>query len=249
MEQRDSDYIQDLAVRQERAGADFIDINAGAFVEDEAGTLEWAMTEVQAVTAKPISIDSPSGEAIKRGLALHKNGKPFINSITRETERWKQLFPLVVENDTYVLGLCIDDKGISDKPEVRARIAERIINDLVKAGKKTEDIAIDPLTTPIGVDWNYGLFVLDTIRIIKQNFPETKLITGLSNVSYGLPARKQINRAFMIACMAHGLDGALINPLDQTMMSLITTTEAVLGKDPYCTNYIKAFREGLIVKE
>jgi len=249
MEKKDAEYIRSLTIKQDEAGADFIDVNAGAFVFEELEKLEWAMNEVQSVTKKPVAIDSPRGEAIKLGLKIHKNGKPMINSITMESERWKQVFPLAIEYDAFILGLCIDDKGIPENADDRVKIAEKIINELTKAGKKIEDIAIDPLTTPLSVNSNYGMMVMDTIKLIKNNFPQVKIITGLSNISYGLPARKQINRAFMVSCMVNGLDGALIDPLDKIMMSIIKATEAVLNKDPYCANYLKAYRKGLVVKE
>jgi cobalamin-dependent methionine synthase I len=249
MEGRDSQYLADLAKKQDEAGSDFIDVNAGAFVDDEIEMLEWAIKEIQKVTQKPLAIDSPRGKAIEAGLKLHKNGKPMINSITKESERWKEIFPLAVKSESYILGLCIDNNGIPDSADDRARIAESIINDLIKAGKPLDDIAIDPLTTPLSVNTGYGIVVTDTVRIIKERFPEVKLITGLSNISYGLPARRQVNRAFVVICMAHGLDGALIDPLDRTMMSTIRATEALLNRDPFCANYLKAFRRGLIAKE
>jgi 5-methyltetrahydrofolate--homocysteine methyltransferase len=249
MEKKDAAYIKGLAEKQDKAGATFIDLNAGAFVYDELEKLEWALNQVQEVTGKPIAIDSPRAEAIKLGLKLHKNGKPFINSITKESERWKQVFPLAVGSDAYVLGLCIDDGGIPEGADARVRIASGIVGDLVKAGKKIEDIAIDPLTTPLSVNSNFGVVLMDTIRMLKKSYPDVKVITGLSNISYGLPARKQVNRAFMVACMAAGLDGALIDPLDQVMMSLIKATEALLNKDPYCASFLKAYRAGMIAKD
>lgn len=249
MEKKDSEYIRNLALKQDEAGADFIDVNAGAFVFDEVEKLEWAINEVQEVTKKPLAIDSPRGEAMSQGLKLHKNGKPMLNSITKESERWEQILPLAIETDSCVLGLCIDDSGIPDEADQRVKIASSIINDLVKGGKKIEDIAIDPLTTPLSVNTNFGMIVIDTIKKVKSNFPEVKLITGLSNISYGLPARKQINRAFIVMCMVNGLDGAIIDPLDSTMMSLVLATEALLNKDPYCGNYLKAYRKGLVPKE
>jgi cobalamin-dependent methionine synthase I len=249
MENSDADYIRNLAIQQDEAGADFIDVNAGAFIDDELEKLEWAMKEIQAVTSKPLAIDSPRAKAIEMGLGLHRNGKPMINSITKESERWKEIFPLAVEGDSYILGLCIDNNGIPDLADERVRIAESIINDLTKAGKPIEDIGIDPLTTPLSVNTNYGILVIQTIERIKKQFPEVKLITGLSNISYGLPARRQVNRAFVTMCMVYGLDGALIDPLDRVMMSIIRATEALLNKDPFCTNYLKDYRKGLITKE
>jgi len=249
MTTRNAGYLKDLAKKQDEAGADFIDVNAGAFVDDEMEILKWALEEVMSVTEKPIAVDSPRGEAIKMGLEMHRNGKALLNSITKESDRWQEVFPVAVEHDCLVLGLCIDDNGIPEEADKRIQIADRIINDLVKAGKNIEDIAIDPLTTPLSVNTSYGIIVLDTIKGVKKNFPEVKLITGLSNISYGLPARKQVNRAFVVNCMVNGLDGALIDPLDTTMMSLIFATEALMNKDPFCGNYLKAFRAGQVTKD
>lgn len=249
MQNADADYIMGLAKKQDEAGADFIDVNAGAFVNDEIEKLEWAIEQVQSATKKPLAIDSPRGEAIKRGLALHRNGKPMINSITKEKGRWKEIFSVAVENDAYVLGLCIDDRGIPDDPSSRFKIAKGIIDDLTKAGKKLEDIAIDPLTTPLSVNTKYGLTVLQTIKLLREEYPGLKIITGLSNISYGLPARKQVNRAFIVACMVYGLNGALIDPLDPILMSMVRATEALLDRDTYCTGYLKAYRAGLLMKD
>jgi 5-methyltetrahydrofolate--homocysteine methyltransferase len=91
--------------------------------------------------------------------------------------------------------------------------------------------------------------VLQTIKLLREEYPGLKIITGLSNISFGLPARKQINRAFLVACMVHGLNGALIDPLDQVLMSMMRATEALLDKDPYCSGYLKAYRAGLVVKD
>ena len=220
-----------------------------AMTNRNADYLKDLAKKVMSITEKPIAVDSPRGEAIKMGLELHRNGKPLLNSITKESDRWKEVFPVALEHDCLVLGLCIDDNGIPEEADKRVQIADRIINDLVKAGKNIEDIAIDPLTTPLSVNTNYGIIVLDTIKGVKKNFPEVKLITGLSNISYGLPARKQVNRAFVVNCMVNGLDGALIDPLDTTMMSLIYATEALMNKDPFCGNYLKAFRAGQVTKD
>jgi len=119
MANRDADYIKNLAKRQDEAGADFIDVNAGAFVDDEMEVLKWALEEVMSVTEKPIAVDSPRCEAIKMGLELHRNGKPMLNSITKESERWKEVFPVAVEHDCLVLGLCIDDSGIPEEADKR----------------------------------------------------------------------------------------------------------------------------------
>jgi 5-methyltetrahydrofolate--homocysteine methyltransferase len=246
MENQDAAWIKTMATRQEQAGVDYIDVNAGVFGEEELDKLQWTIEQVQAVCKTPLSIDSPRPDAIKLGLELHANGKPLINSISKETNRWNEMFTPALESEAVVLGLCIDDNGISDQPETRLKIADQIINDFVRAGKKIDDIAIDPITTPIGVNTKFGLTTLDTIERIRGKFPEVKIITGLSNISFGLPARKQLNRAFVVMCMAFGLNGALVNPLDPVMMSIIKAADSLLDHDPYCAEYLKAYRNGLV---
>ena len=248
MENRDAPYIQDLALRQDKAGADFIDVNAGAFAKGELEHLEWAITQVQAVTKKPLSIDSPQKVAIERGLRLHRNGKPLINSITMEGRKWAEVAPLALEYESYVLGLCIDDDGIPADVGKRVKIAGRIIEGLLKKGKSIDDVWIDPVTTPVSANQDLGIVLLETIQEIHHEFPEVKLVTGLSNVSFGLPIRKQVNRACVAMCLACGLDGALIDPLDEVLMSIVKAAEVILKRDVFCKGYITAYREERISK-
>ncbi len=248
MENRDAPYIQDLALRQDKAGADFIDVNAGAFAKGELEHLEWAITQVQAVTKRPLSIDSPQGSAIERGLRLHKNGKPLINSITMEKMKWGKVAPLALEYDSYILGLCIDDEGIPADVDKRVKIAGRIIEGLLKKGKSIDDVWIDPITTPVSANQDLGIVLLETIRKMRHEYPQVKLVTGVSNVSFGLPLRKQVNRACIAMCMACGLDGALLDPLDEVLMSIVKAGEVILKRDMFCKGYITAYREERLSK-
>lgn len=123
-------------------------------------------------------------------------------------------------------------------------IAERLINNLHKEGVALDDIFIDPLVRPVGTGSHYGNVALETIRTIKTNFPETHITCGLSNISFGIPARKLMNTAFMVAAMASGMDGAILDPLDKQLMSFLYATDALLGRDEYCMEYITLYRDG-----
>ena len=248
MLEKDAEYIKDLAIRQDKSGADFIDVNAGAFLKGELEHLQWAIEQVQSVTDKPLAIDSPHGEALKFGLSLHKNGKPLINSITMEKKKWDEVASLAVEFDSYILGLCINDNGIPNDVDERVKIAGSIIEGLQKKGKKIEDIWIDPITTPVSANQDMGIILMETIQKLRKEFPEVKLVTGLSNVSFGLPIRKQVNRACIAMCMAYGLDGALADPLDGVLMSIVKAGEVILKKDLYCEQYLSAYRKDLLSK-
>lgn len=246
MESYDTAAIQDLAKRQYEAGAAYIDINAGMFIDDEPERVKWLVETVQAVVDAPLTIDSPNPLALESGLKANKNGKPIINSITDETSRYNAVMPLIAKYNTAVIALCMDDKGMPETVEDRVIIAERLVEKMTKEGVKIEDIYIDPMIRPIGTGSHYGTVAIETIRKVKQEFPDVHIACGLSNISFGIPARKLINQAFLIVAMSAGMDGAIMDPLDKKLMSFIYATEALMGLDDYCMNYLTRFREGLL---
>ena len=244
MEARDMAAIQELAIGQTRAGASYLDLNAGMFRGEEPEMMTWLANTVQAVCDTPFSIDSPSPAAIKAGLLANRNGKPIINSITDEKERYEAILPLALKYQTGLVALCMDDKGMPETAEDRVVIARRLIHKLQGEGLALGDIYIDPMIRPVGTGSHYGVVAIETIRTIKQKYPEVHIACGLSNVSFGLPARKLINQALLVAAMAAGMDGAILDPLDRKLMSFVYAAEALLGVDDYCMNYLTKFREG-----
>jgi 5-methyltetrahydrofolate--homocysteine methyltransferase len=128
--------------------------------------------------------------------------------------------------------------------EERLKNARLLVERLRDVGVADEDIYLDPLVCPVSTDSRFGKIVIDTLRAMKAEFPEVQTICGLSNVSFGLPERKWINRAFMVLTMAAGLDAVIIDPLDRVMMALIYAAEATLGKDEFCMEYLSAARSG-----
>lgn len=244
IENYDADAVADLARRQYEAGADYIDINAGIFVEDEPERLAWLATTVQDAIDAPLTIDSPSAEAIKKALEVNKNPKVMINSITDEPARFDEIMPLVVEYKTSIVALCMDVTGMPETVDDRVSIAERLIEKLTKEGVPIENIFIDPLVRPISTGIHYGNVAIDTIRKVKEEFPNVHIACGLSNISFSLPARKLINQAFLIAAIGAGMDGAIIDPMDKKLVSMIYASEALFGRDSYCKNYLKKFRSG-----
>jgi len=121
-------------------------------------------------------------------------------------------------------------------------VAKRLVDALRTEGVEQSHIYLDPLIQPISVQNDFGLVALSVIRRVKQEFPEINTTCGLSNISFGLPQRGKLNRAFLIMAMAAGLDSAILDPLDDELMDVIKTSEALLGKDRFCKNYIRAFR-------
>jgi 5-methyltetrahydrofolate--homocysteine methyltransferase len=239
---RDFRYIQDIARKQVAAGALYVDVNAGTRVKDEVEILPWLVEVVQEAVEVPLCIDSPNPRAIEKALKKHK-GRALINSITDEKERFDQIAPLLLEYNARIVALCIDDEiGMPDTADQRLVIVHRLAEKLMKLGVEGQDIFFDPLIKPISVNINFGNEVLETISRIKESYPEVHVTCGLSNISFGLPGRKEVNQAYLVMCMARGMDSAIIDPLDERLMSLLISTRALLGKDRYCREYLKFHR-------
>jgi cobalamin-dependent methionine synthase I len=245
IENRDTDSIQKVAKDQAEAGADYIDVNAGIFVGEEPGHLKWLVETVQQVVDKPCAIDSPDPVAIEAALSVHK-GTPMINSISLEKERYEKLMPIIADTQMKVIALCMSDEGMPQTVGDRMKIAEKLVAGLQENHVKLENIFIDPLVQPLSVNDTFGVEFINAIEKIMAAYPGIHTACGLSNISYGLPARKFLNQTFMTMAIAKGLDGAIVNPLDKRMMANIIAAEALFGKDDYCTNYLQAFRGGMI---
>jgi cobalamin-dependent methionine synthase I len=244
IEAGDAAAIQKVATDQAAAGADYIDVNAGIFVGKEPHYLKWLVETVQAVTDKPCAIDSPDPGAIEAALAAHQ-GTPMINSISLEKDRYEKLMPIIAGTPMKVIALCMSDEGMPQTVDDRMRIADTLVDGLVKNNIPVENIFVDPLVQPVSVDNSFGVEFINAIEKIVAAFPGIHTACGLSNISYGLPARKFMNQTFMTMAIAKGLDGAIINPLDGRMMANIVAAEALAGRDSFCMNYLKAFRAGM----
>jgi 5-methyltetrahydrofolate--homocysteine methyltransferase len=242
IEAEDTAAIEKVAADQKAAGADYIDVNAGIFVDREVEHLTWLVKLVQAATDMPCSLDSPDPKAIEAGLAVHQ-GNAFINSISLEKERYDALLPVIAGTDCKVVALCMSDAGMPETVDDRLKVADELINGLVKNNVKIENIFVDPLVQPVGTNPAFGMAFLDAITRITSRFEGVHTMCGLSNISYGLPERKFLNQTFMVMAIAKGLDGAIINPLDQRMMANIIAAEALAGRDHFCMKYLTAYRQ------
>ena len=247
IEAQDSLMIQNIADSQAASGASYIDVNAGVFVEKEKKYLNWCIDNIIEVTDLPVCIDSSNGAAIESALAYFQkksNAVPMINSISLEKKKMDQLLPLISGTDLKIVAMCMNDEGMPKTVEERLSIAEQLVNVLVQNNVKIENIYIDPLVQALSTDSSLGKTFLVTIEEIIRRYEGIHTMCGLSNISYGLPNRKDLNRVFMSMAIAKGLDGAIINPLDKQMMATITTADALVGRDEFCKNYLKAYRAG-----
>ena len=244
IEAQDSEAIKKIALDQDRAGADYIDVNAGIFVEHESDYMKWLVETVQSVTDKPCALDSPDPRVIEAGMAVH-TGTPMVNSISLEKSRYETLLPVIAGTDCQVIALCMSDAGMPETVDDRLSIADKLINGLIQNHIKIENIWVDPLVQPVSVNKNFGLAFIESVKQIMVRFEGVHTACGLSNISYGLPIRKTLNQTFMVMAIAAGLDGAIVNPLDKAMMASIIAAETLAGRDDFCMKYIAAYREGV----
>jgi 5-methyltetrahydrofolate--homocysteine methyltransferase len=238
---RHQEQIQQVAKNQIEAGANYIDVNAGVFVGEEPAYLEWLVKTVQSAVSEPCCIDSPDPKAIEAALAVH-TGAAMINSISLEKNRFDSLLPIVAGTDLKVVALCMSDEGMPETADDRMAIADKLVNRLVQNNVAIDNIYVDPLVQPVSTNVQFGVEFLNAIEKITATFKGVHTLCGLSNVSFGLPNRKLLNQTFMSMAIVKGLDGAIVNPLDKKMMASIITAEALAGKDPYCMQYLKAYR-------
>ena len=243
---RDSDYFRKLAREQVNGGARMLDVNVGTFRKNEAENIKWLINTVQEAVDVPLCIDSSNYLAIKEGLNDYnwEAGKPLINSVTGEKEKLKTILPLVKEYQCSVIALAMDDSGIPQNSSGRIEIIEKLIEEFAKQEIPFEDVYFDPLVLPVSSDIQNANITLEVLRKIKESYPTIKTIMGLSNISYGLPKRILINQSFAILAMSLGLDAVILDPTDKRIMGLMQSTNVLLGKDNFCFEYIKAFREG-----
>lgn len=240
---RNTAFIQNEAKIQAVAGADYIDVNAGIFVEEEVKHLQWIIETVQGAVETPICIDSPDPSVIRAMISLAQK-TPIINSITLESVRLKEILPLVYENKTKVIALCQSADFIADTAETKVKMAGELVEKVGAVGIPLDDLYIDPLVFPLATNDQSALATLNAIEQIMEQFPGVHTTCGLTNISYGLPNRKLVNRTFLVAAVNRGLDCAILDPTDKQVQGALRAGIMVAGKDEFCMQYIRAFRKG-----
>ncbi len=242
--ERDADFIKDLAQKQADAGSTWLDVNAGTPPDREPDDLVWLIETIQSVVDVPLSLDSANPCALEIAVRAVKK-TPMINSISGEPERLEKILPIVAKYDCEVIALAMDDKRIPETFDQRMEVIEKVLGATHAAGIADDRVYVDPLAMTIATLNQSAVIACDTIRAVRAKYPQVHFTMGLSNISFGLPARKQINRGLLILAMQAGLDSAILDPLDKELQAAIVTTELLLGKDKHCLNYLKASRQGL----
>jgi 5-methyltetrahydrofolate--homocysteine methyltransferase len=246
IQERNADFISELAKSQAQAGSSYLDVNAGTAPEREPEDMVWLVKTVQAAVDTPLCLDSANPAALKAGLEV-VDQKPMINSLSGEKDRIEGVLPLALEYKTNLIVLALDDTvGIPETSEGRMEIVRKLATMALDGGLSEDQLFVDPLVTAISTGTKNALTTFDTIKQIKEAYPSAHITSGLSNISFGMPLRSLINRTFMAMCIAVGLDSAIANPNDRGLMEVVMTAEMLMDKDRFCMNFNKAYRAGLI---
>ncbi len=238
--ERDADLIRERAKMQAEAGADFLDVCASVEEEVEVETLKWMIDIVQEVTDIRICVDSPSAKTCAEGIKLCKR-PGLVNSVSLEGNKIDTIFPVIADTDWECVALLCDNDGIPDSVEKRMKVFHGIMEKAKEYNIAPSRLHIDPLVVTLSTDQTALTVFAQCCRQIKAEYPDIHITSGLSNISYGLPVRKNINQAFMVLAMNAGMDSAIVDPTNKNMIGMIYAANALLEKDEYCLNYIAKF--------
>ncbi len=210
------DYILGQAFSQIEAGADLLDVNVGAPGIDEKDMMVRTVKALQSVTDVPLQIDSTKPEVLEAALRVY-NGKPLVNSVNGEEASMQKILPLIAKYGAAVVCLTLDENGIPPKAEDRFAIAEKIMNRALSLGIKKENILIDCLVLTVSAEQKAAMETLKAVRMVKEKLG-LKTVLGVSNISFGLPNRLNINTSFFTMALYAGLDLPIMNPNVSAMM-------------------------------
>lgn len=235
----DYDYILSQAMEQIDAGAEILDVNVGVPKLDDVKMLPRVVKKLQSITDLPLQIDSGNPEAIEAALRVY-NGKAIVNSVNGEEAVMDRILPSVKKYGAAVVGLTLDEKGIPDTAEERFAIAERILTKCLEYGIPRENVIIDCLTLTVSAQQKEVVETLKALRMVKERLG-LKTCLGVSNISFGLPARAIINRTFLTMAMECGLDLPIINPNNEDMMASIAAFHVLHNIDRNSVNFIEKY--------
>lgn len=245
VKRRDRAFIANLVKLQVEAGADYLDVCAGTAPEEELDAIAWLIGVVQEETDCPLCVDSPDPQILKAVLPLCK--KPgIINSVSGEGNKCDVIFPLMEGTGWSVIALTCDDCGIPMETEKKIQIAVSIVEKAAAYGISPDRIFVDTLVMSLATVNDSMLRFMDAVRQIRQLYPTIRTTSGLSNISFGMPYRKAVNQNFLTLALSAGMDSAIVDPANRDIVATIFAAEALLGMDPHCRRYNKAYRAGKI---
>jgi 5-methyltetrahydrofolate--homocysteine methyltransferase len=209
---------------------------------------------VQDATDAPICVDSPNPDILLKVLQEGIVKKPgLVNSVSMEGDKVAKIFPLIADSKWEVVALLSDDTGIPKTAQKRKEVFDALMVQAEKYKIAPNRLHIDPLVEMLATSYDsddedaVGIaVVVDVMKYIRAKTPTIHITGAISNISFNLPARKLVNMAFAALAINAGLDSAVFDPLDKTLLGVIYASEACVGKDDFCMEYITAHREGII---
>ena len=234
------EYVLELADIQIKAGADVLDVNVGFPGVDDVKLLAETVKVIQDKFDIPLCLDSPNPKAIEAALKVAA-GKCLINSVNGEERSLNALLHIANEYGAAIIGLTMDDDGITHDPQKRLAIAEKILARAMKTGISEQDVIIDPLAMAISADPLACMVTLETIKLIHQKLG-LNITQGSSNISFGLPDREALNSAFMSLAILNGLTCPIANP--EKITATVRATDLILGRDDYAVRFVEHFQGG-----
>lgn len=237
----DMDYILREAVDQKDNGAHMLDVNVGLPEIDEKAVMVKVVKEIQGIVNLPLQIDSVRPEVIEAGVRVC-NGRPIINSVNGEDKAMESILPIVKKYGCLMVALTLDEKGIPETAEDRLKIAEKIIKKASEYGIPKEDIIVDCLVLTASAQQREVKETIKAVRLVKEKLGVMTTL-GVSNVSFGLPARGILNRTFLAAALSAGLDAPIMNPMEADMRDTVRAFNVLWNHDRDSKDYINAYTD------
>jgi 5-methyltetrahydrofolate corrinoid/iron sulfur protein methyltransferase len=243
IKETDASVIEDMARRQEEAGAHVLDLNVGPAAEDREAAMRWLVETVQNVSDLPLAIDSTNPDVVRAGLEACEN-PAVINSTTGEQEKLNAMMPMAAEHGCSIIGLTIDEEGVPGTGEGRMEVALKLVSGAMEHGVPTDRLYIDAVILPVNALQETPPKVLDVISQVPMLAdPAPKTVLGLSNVSQGSQLRPLLNRTYLVMCLGRGLDAAIVDVLDEELMDAMITAEVLMNRAVYADDFLKAYRK------
>ncbi len=243
IDNRDEEFIQELALRQVECGAEYLDINTGPGRDDAPACMEWLVNTVQDAVDIPLCLDSPGAKTMEAGLSACDKS-PIINSTTAEAGKMRRFFPLSKEYDADIVCLTISEKGVPNDPETRTELAMTLITTAMEYEVMPDRLLLDPVILPVGAAQDQAKVVVESVRQFRMlNDPPIRTLVGLSNISNMSKERSLLNRTFLAMLMGAGLDAAIVDPEDNGLMKVLRAGEILVNESLYCDDFLMHLRE------
>jgi 5-methyltetrahydrofolate--homocysteine methyltransferase len=246
MVDHDGHALEEMAIRQEQCGANIIDINVATgagTVEDEIDDMRWLVERVKEKVSAKICVDSADTSVLRVGIEAGGDKTGLVNSVKATDKNIEEVLPLAAEFGLPVIALAMDEGGIPADSSTRLRACEKLIRGAENHDVPLENIFFDPLVMPVSTDIGQGVTTLETLQGMKREFPRSKTVLAVSNVSFGLQKRTLINQAVVHMAQLFSVDALLVNPFDEELMLAIRAGETVMGRDRHCRKYSRAVRQ------